>query len=294
MNEKSSGCGRVERHAAGGQRNARLEHATAAVDELDGHRAAALAQRGLQRIDQSARCAARPSTTRSSTTAEPLRRRPARQRGGPPPVGEVDDAVADLDAREAALDERGRDSAAVRLAGRRRAAGRLTSARAPGVLAQQRRRRPRPAESRRASAAARGAVDAADLRVQQAQVVVHLGGGAHRGARRAHGVLLLERHGGPDVLDAVHVGPVEPVEEHARVGRERLDVAPLALGEQGVEGERGFARAGDAGDDGEPVVGNVERDVLQVVLAGSLDPEPRGLGHSTDVLLRWKVYPSGH
>ena len=62
--------------------------------------------------------------------------------------------------------------------------------------------------------------------------------------------------------------------------RQRLDVPPLPLREERVEGQRRLAGAGDAGDDGEPIVRNLEGDVLEVVLAGSLDPEPRGLGHS--------------
>jgi hypothetical protein len=125
-------------------------------------------------------------------------------------------------------------------------------------------------------------VHAADLGEEQAQVVVQLGGGAHRGARGAHRVLLLERDGGPDVLDAVHVGPIEALQEHAGVGGQRLDVAPLAFCEERVEGQGGLARAGDPGDHGDAVVGNVDGDVLQVVLPGSLDPEPDGLGHSSD------------
>ena len=123
-------------------------------------------------------------------------------------------------------------------------------------------------------------MDAPDLRVEQAQIIVDLGGGADRRARRSHRVLLLEGHRGPDLLDAVHVGTVHPIEEHARVGGQRLDVAPLPFGEERVEGERRLAGAGHAGHDREPVVRDLERDVLEVVLPGSVDPEPRGLGHS--------------
>src|SRR4029434_5315200 len=49
-----------------------------------------------------------------------------------------------------------------------------------------------------------------------------------------------------------------------------------------VEDQRRLARAGDSRDDGDAVVGDVDGDVLQVVLPGSLDPEPHGLGHSSD------------
>jgi hypothetical protein len=49
----------------------------------------------------------------------------------------------------------------------------------------------------------------------------------------------------------VDVGLFDALEELAGVGGERFDVAALALGVDGVEGERGLARAGDAADDGE-------------------------------------------
>ena len=127
-----------------------------------------------------------------------------------------------------------------------------------------------PADGR---AAAR-AVDLSDLRVEQAEVVVDLGGGPHDRARRPHRVLLLEGDRGPDVFDPVHVGPVDALEEQAGVGGEGLDVAPLPLGEDRIERERRLAGAGDAGDDGHPVVRDGEGNVLEVVLPRSVDPEP--------------------
>jgi hypothetical protein len=122
-------------------------------------------------------------------------------------------------------------------------------------------------------------VDAADLREEEAQVVVELRGRAHRGAGRAHRVLLLDGDGRAYVLDAVHVRPVHALEEHARVRREGLDVPPLAFREEGVEGEGGLAGARHAGDHGHAVVGDGDGHVLQVVLLGSFDAEPRGLRH---------------
>ena len=46
-------------------------------------------------------------------------------------------------------------------------------------------------------------------------------------------------------------GRAEAADELARVGGQGLEEAPLPLPEEGVEGERGLARAGDAGDDGQ-------------------------------------------
>ncbi len=56
------------------------------------------------------------------------------------------------------------------------------------------------------------------------------------------GGFLVNGDGGGEALDVIHIGLVHLADELARVGRERLDVAALALGEDGIEGQRGFAR----------------------------------------------------
>jgi hypothetical protein len=117
---------------------------------------------------------------------------------------------------------------------------------------------------------------------QQAQVVVDLGDGADRRPRVAVGRLLVDRHGRGQALDEVDVGLVHLTEELARVCRQRLDVPALSLGEDRVEGERGLARAGQPGEDHERVAGQVEGDVLEVVLAGTTDDQ--AVGHR--ILLR--------
>ncbi len=115
--------------------------------------------------------------------------------------------------------------------------------------------------------AAVGAVGRAHRGVEQAQVVVDLGDGADGGAGAAAGGLLLDGDGRAEPLDRVHVGPLDLVEKLARVGRERLHIAALALGVDGVEGERALARAGEAGDHRERVAGDAHIDVAQIVLA---------------------------
>jgi len=82
-----------------------------------------------------------------------------------------------------------------------------------------------------------GAVWVADARVEQTQVVVDLGDGADRRARVAGRRLLVDGDGRREALDRVDVGLVHLPQELTRVGRERLDVAALALGVDGVEGE---------------------------------------------------------
>ena len=121
--------------------------------------------------------------------------------------------------------------------------------------------------------AAVGAVRVAHARVEQAQVVVDLGDRAHRGARVARGGLLVDGDGRREALDGVHVRLVHLPQELARVGRQRLHVAALPLGVDGVKGQRRLARAGEAGDDDEAVPRQAQGDVLEVVLAGAGDDE---------------------
>ena len=106
---------------------------------------------------------------------------------------------------------------------------------------------------------------------EELQVVVDLGQGADGRAGGADVVFLLDGDGGRDAVDAVDVGLVHAVEELPNVRREGLDVAALAFGVERVEGERGLAGAGGAGDDGELAEGEVEVEVAEVVLAGAAD-----------------------
>ncbi len=112
------------------------------------------------------------------------------------------------------------------------------------------------------------AVGHPDAGVQQPQVVVDLGDGPDRGAGIAGRRLLVDgdRRGQP--LDEVHVRLVHLAQELPGVAGERLHVAALSLGVDGVEGQRALPRAGQPGEDDEPVSRQVQRDVAKVVLAG--------------------------
>ena len=115
--------------------------------------------------------------------------------------------------------------------------------------------------------AADRAVRLAHPRVQQPQVVVDLGDGPDGGPRVAAGRLLVDRHRRGQPVDEVHVGLVHLPEELAGIRRQRLHVPALALGEDGVERQAGLARAGQPGEHDHGVPGQVERHVLEVVLA---------------------------
>ena len=126
--------------------------------------------------------------------------------------------------------------------------------------------------------AADRAVRLADAGEQQAEVVVDLGDGADRGARVARGGLLVDGDGGTEALDEVDVGLVHLTEELPGVRRQRLDVAALPLGEDGVERQARLARTGQPGEDDQGVPGQVETDVTQVVLARATDDQSVGHG----------------
>ena len=83
-----------------------------------------------------------------------------------------------------------------------------------------------------------GRVGDADPRPEQAHVVVDLRHRADGGARVLGGRLLLDGDRRREPVDLVDVRLAHHLQELARVGRERLDVAPLPLGVDRVEGER--------------------------------------------------------
>ena len=121
-------------------------------------------------------------------------------------------------------------------------------------------------------------------RKQQLEVVVQLGHRAHRGARAAHGVGLVDGNGRGHAFHLVHGGLVHAVEKLARVGAESLYVAALALGVERVKHQAGLARATHTGDHRELAGANVQVQVLEVVLARTVNAD-QALGHGR----RWLV-----
>ena len=123
------------------------------------------------------------------------------------------------------------------------------------------------------------AVRHADVGEQQPEVVVDFGDGADRRARVRAGRLLLDGDGRRQAVDQVDVRLLHLLEELPGVGRQRLDVAPLAFGVDRVEGQRRLARPGQPGDDHQPVARDVDVDVLEVVDARAADRNPV-VGHT--------------
>ena len=115
--------------------------------------------------------------------------------------------------------------------------------------------------------AALPAVEHTRPRVERAQVVGDRGHRGDRRARGAHGRRAVDRDRRQHALDPLGPRPVEPLQELPRVGREGLGVAPMALGVEHVERERGLAGARDTRHGGDGADRDPDADVLQVVLA---------------------------
>jgi hypothetical protein len=74
--------------------------------------------------------------------------------------------------------------------------------------------------------------EAAQDAARETHVLAKLGHGADGAASGTDGIALFDGDRRRNAFDAVHLRLVHPVEELARVGREGLDVAPLAFGKR--------------------------------------------------------------
>ena len=115
--------------------------------------------------------------------------------------------------------------------------------------------------------AGRRRIGDADARPQEPHVVVDLGHRADGRARVLRRRLLLDGDRRRQAVDLVDVRLLHHFQELPGVGRQRLDITPLALGVDRVEGERRFARAGEPGEHDELVARDGEVDVLEIMLA---------------------------
>jgi hypothetical protein len=83
--------------------------------------------------------------------------------------------------------------------------------------------------------------------------------------------LLLDGDGRREPFYLINVGTLDAADELARVCRERFDETALALCVNGIEGERRFARTRYTRYYGELVARYLNVDVLEVVLARTLN-----------------------
>ena len=99
--------------------------------------------------------------------------------------------------------------------------------------------------------AAGRAMRRADPGEEQPEEVVHLGHGPDRGPGIGRNRLLVDGDGRGQSLDGFDLGFFHHVHVLPGVGRHALDIAALALGKQGVEGQGGLPGPGRTGDDDE-------------------------------------------
>ena len=103
-------------------------------------------------------------------------------------------------------------------------------------------------------------------------MVADLGHRADGRARGADGVALAQCDRRRDAVDAIDLRLVHPIKKLADIRRECLDVAALALGKKCVEGKRTFAGTAQAGEHDQFALGQVEVEILEVVMADAAKP----------------------
>ena len=82
-----------------------------------------------------------------------------------------------------------------------------------------------------------GGVGAADAGEHEFEVFVDFGRGAYGGTGVAAVNFLFDGNGRGDIFDEVYVGLCHAAEELAGIGGETFNIAALAFGIEGVEGE---------------------------------------------------------
>jgi hypothetical protein len=123
-----------------------------------------------------------------------------------------------------------------------------------------------------------GRIGHTDARPQQPHIVVDFRHRTHGRARIARGGLLLDRDRRRQPVDLVEVRLLHHLQKLPRIGGETFHIAALALGIDGVERERGFARARKPGEHHQPVARDLDVDVLEIVLARAADRDYAGVG----------------
>ncbi len=119
-------------------------------------------------------------------------------------------------------------------------------------------------------------------RKQNAQIIQHFGDSADGGTRVFADRFLLDGDGRAETADVIYFGFFHLPQKLPGIGRETFDIAPLAFGVDGVEGQGGFAAAADAGEDDELVAGNGDVDVFEVVLLCAANDDAVGFHRVRD------------
>ena len=105
-------------------------------------------------------------------------------------------------------------------------------------------------------------VGVAGAGIEQTQVIVHLGGSAHGGARILVGGFLLDGDNRAQSRYLVHIRTLQVSQEVTGVCRKSLDIAALPFGKDSIECQRGLAASAQSGNHRKAVTGNLGIDIL--------------------------------
>ena len=119
--------------------------------------------------------------------------------------------------------------------------------------------------------AGRGRIRHPGARPEQAHVVMDFRHRPHGRARIMRGGFLLDGNRRRQALDAVHIRLAHQLQKLPRIGGQALHIAPLPLGIDRIEGERGFARARQPGNHRQFFARNGDINVLEVMLTRAAD-----------------------
>ncbi|OPZ12547.1 MAG: hypothetical protein BWZ10_02081 [candidate division BRC1 bacterium ADurb.BinA364] len=129
--------------------------------------------------------------------------------------------------------------------------------------------------------AAFGAMRPAGVGEQHAQIIVYFRDRADGRTRILAHAFLFDGDGGTEAFDMLDLRFLQLIEELAGVARQAFDVAPLALGVNRVERQRGFARSRKAGDHRQGVARDIDADVFQIVFGRADDAQNAGIAHAS-------------
>ena len=121
-----------------------------------------------------------------------------------------------------------------------------------------------------------GIVLDAELGVEQTEELIEFGDGGDGGLPAPAGGALLNRHGGRKARDGIDVRLLHLLDKLAGIGVQAVEIAALALREEQVEGEGGFAGTREAGDHDHFIPGNGDIQILEVVMTGAAHGDLRG------------------
>jgi hypothetical protein len=81
------------------------------------------------------------------------------------------------------------------------------------------------------------------------------------------GAFLVNGNSRGETFDVIYVGFLHLAEELTGISRQRLNIASLTFGKDGIERQGGFARAGETRDNHQFVTRDFYGDILEIVFA---------------------------